>query len=374
MNVGSRTMQFARKPPKLGLRILARVVLVGMTLGLSVAAGEIVVRLVSPQPASWLDIYRLNSAPPYALKQYARSFCDTGESKWTVYTDGEGHRTSSYPPRDEKPGATRVLMIGDSFTFGSGVDHEHTFVGLLDGCDDRYQFINAGVNGYGPTQYRQVLEQEIGREPAPCLVIVATFLGNDIYDCIWSKNFPMRNGILGNPGGLWSWIKRRSHLYRLIARTWHQVTSRRRSSVQLEASLFSATSWEGGDLDRGIRIYEQEFARMAEICVRRKIRLFACIIPTASAVEAAEAPFRVIGGTLDHELPARKVRSIFERLGIPNIDLTSSLAEMGRKRTYFPHDGHLTPLGNRVIAENIRMEVRNLKDVVEFSRFRPEPR
>jgi hypothetical protein len=307
-----------------------------------------------------LAVYRANSSPPFALERNVRYLCDTGESRWVVYTDDAGHRTSAYPSRVDKPEGARVLLIGDSFTFGYGVDYEDSFAGLLAGYEDRYQFINAGVEAYGPGQYRQVLEQEIGNEPFPQLVIVVTFLGNDIYDCISDKRVPVRDGVLGNPGGLKSWVKRHSHLYRLIAASWHRVMPGRFD--QPYAELFNAACWEDSDLARGILIYQQEFARMAEICAARKIRLCACIIPTANAVEATEVGVttsQTLGRTLDYELPARKVCSVFEKLGIPYVDATSSLAESGNKKTYFQYDGHLTPLGHRIVADVMRTKLLN---------------
>ncbi len=348
---------------RIGRRILGRVLLLGMSFGLSVALCEVIVRTVAPQPPSWLNVYRANPSPPYALARNVRDYCDTGESRWFVYTDEAGHRASAYPSRVDKPEAAKVLLIGDSFTFGHGVNYEDSFAGILDRSEKRYQFINAGVGGYGPSQYRQVLEQEIGTEPFPQLVIVITFLGNDIYDCIWDKHVTVRNGVLGNPGGLKSWIKRYSHLYRFIAASWHRVMPVQQRFGQLEAKLFNAACWEDGDLARGILIYQQEFGRMAEICAARKIGLCACIIPTANAVKATEVGVTTsqsLGRTLDYELPARKVRLVFETLGIPYVDATSSLAESGHKKTYFQYDGHLTPLGHRIVADVMRTKLLNL--------------
>jgi hypothetical protein len=170
---------------KIRRRNLGRLLLLGMSFGLSVALCEVIVRTVAPQPPSLLDIYRANPSPPYVLERNVRAYCDTGETRYVVYTDEAGHRTSADPSRVDRPEAAKVLLIGDSFTFGQGVNYEDSFAGLLDRSEERYQFINAGVGSFGPSQYRQVLEQEIGNERFPQFVIVITFLGNDIYDCIW---------------------------------------------------------------------------------------------------------------------------------------------------------------------------------------------
>ena len=85
-------------------------------------------------------------------------------------------------------------------------------------------------------------------------------------------------------------------------------------------------------------------------------RCAACIIPTENAVKAASAttsPPPASGGTLDYELPARKVAAVFDGLAIPHVDMTSALARLGHEHAYFRHDGHLTPAGNRVVADTI---------------------
>jgi hypothetical protein len=165
---------------------------------------------------------------------------------------------------------------------------------------------------------------------------------------------------LVSQSGLKSWIKRHSHLYRLIAASWHRIMPVQESFDQLEAKLFDPACWQAGDLTQAIVIYQQEFARMAEICALKKIDLCVCIIPTAHAVRAAEVggnSSQVLGRALDTELPARKVHLLFEKLGIAYVDTTSSLADLGSKKTYFQYDGHLTPLGHRVVADVIRTKV-----------------
>ena len=57
----------------------------------------------------------------------------------------------------------------------------------------------------------------------------------------------------------------------------------------LDRRLYDEAKWEDGDLERGARIYQTEFSRIARICAREKIRLAACIIPTADSVEALRA-------------------------------------------------------------------------------------
>lgn len=253
-------------------------------------------------------------------------------------------------------------MIGDSFTFGQGVDYEDSFAGILDRSQRGYQVINAAVGAYGPVEYRQALEQELKSGPPPRLVLVTTFLGNDVTDCV-RKQISSPEWITSQPGGLRNWIKRRTHLYRLVSKCWHLLVPDPNTFTQFERNLYIPAPWEEGDLKRGLLIYQEEFARIVKICASRNIMLRACIIPTEKAVKAARARTSTqpaSDGTLDYELPKRKVAAVFDKLAIPHVDTTAALARLGYEHAYFRHDGHLTPAGNRVVADTIQAAFLNL--------------
>ena len=94
---------------KIRRRNLGRLLLLGMSFGLSVALCEVIVRTVAPQPPSLLDIYRANPSPPYVLERNVRAYCDTGETRYVVYTDEAGHRTSADPSRVDRPPRANML-------------------------------------------------------------------------------------------------------------------------------------------------------------------------------------------------------------------------------------------------------------------------
>lgn len=109
--------------------------------------------------------------------------------------------------------AFRILVLGDSVTFGWGVRGEDTFVSQLANLlatlypGQHIEVINAGVSGYGTWQELKWLE-ETGLGLSPDLVIVQTHL-NDAADNLW--------GTLGQEAD-GSWLTRVSMLARLVAR------------------------------------------------------------------------------------------------------------------------------------------------------------
>jgi len=83
------------------------------------------------------------------------------------------------------PGTTRVLFLGDSFTYGYGVDDEETIPRLIEKeCHARFrnvEVINAGFHGSSPMQYDLYL-RKIGYSLNPDIVVVLLYVGNDLAD------------------------------------------------------------------------------------------------------------------------------------------------------------------------------------------------
>jgi lysophospholipase L1-like esterase len=114
-----------------------------------------------------------------------------------------------------KPSDTfRILVLGDSVTFGWSLRGEDTYTSQLASLlatlrpNQRVEVINAGVSGYGTWQELRWL-QETGLALDPDVIIVQTHL-NDAADNLW--------GTLGWQQDSDSWLVHTSMLARLISR------------------------------------------------------------------------------------------------------------------------------------------------------------
>jgi len=85
------------------------------------------------------------------------------------------------------PGRTRVVMLGDSITFGYGVRDGETFSAVLEALDPRREVVNLGVQGYGTDQELLKLERE-GLAYAPDVVVLNVCLANDLLDNAAAKS------------------------------------------------------------------------------------------------------------------------------------------------------------------------------------------
>jgi len=101
-----------------------------------------------------------------------------------------GYRGALHP-YEKTPGKTRLLMLGDSITFGSGVRDYETFSYLLEHRLDRYEVVNLAVQGYGTDQELLVLEHE-GLRYHPNVVVLNVCIANDPLDNFLPSSWYLR--------------------------------------------------------------------------------------------------------------------------------------------------------------------------------------
>lgn len=328
------------------------------SLALVAAAGlaELGLRWLAPQPISWLSIYAEDDVLPYRLAPGAAQHVDTGETRWDVYVDAHGYRTEA-PDRQALAGGPFLLGIGDSFAFGHGCDQAQSLYGLLDRALEGTTVVNAAVPGYGPTQYRQVLERHLGR-PGLSGVVVTSFLGNDFHDAIWNKDRPITDGALGATAGRRYWIKKTSHLYRFLSARAHALGfGRGESDLLLNAELMTPEAWFDGRLAEAERVYAEELERIRDLCREHELPLFVVLLPARTSVDdelcaASVAAAALAPDTWQRDLPTQKAAAICARLNVAYLE-TSELLGALPPPLYFRFDGHLRPEVTRALAGHL---------------------
>ena len=161
-------MQQPKPPLKIKLIAICLIMMV------SVVFLEVAVRLII-------------SIPPETVPRHIGQFDE--QLGWSLVPNSYGistrtgqaveYRINSKGLRDDettyaKPdNSYRIVIIGDSHTFGFGVPMEQHFTQLLEGYFDNVEVINLGVSGYGVDQFYWSLEQE-GLKYQPDLVIAVS--------------------------------------------------------------------------------------------------------------------------------------------------------------------------------------------------------
>jgi len=114
--------------------------------------------------------------PPFSEQHY-----ESADFRYSVYINSIGIRDRELPR--ERGDMYRVLAIGDSYTYGWGVDIENTWMRRLETLlrDEgrNIEILNLGKPGAGPPFYSELAEKAIPLL-RPDLVLVCLLQGNDI--------------------------------------------------------------------------------------------------------------------------------------------------------------------------------------------------
>jgi hypothetical protein len=108
-----------------------------------------------------------------------------GERRYRFYTNSLGFRDAGVREVPATSTMRRVLLIGDSFTEGIGVEFDESFAGRLSVAGlrrtDGIEFLNAGVASYSPTLYYKKVKYFLERGLRFDEVVVFSDV-SDVYD------------------------------------------------------------------------------------------------------------------------------------------------------------------------------------------------
>lgn len=239
-----------------------------------------------------------------------------------VHVDDAGRRVLA--ERVTESGRPTVVFVGDSFTFGWGVEAEDSFPHLIGRLLDA-DAVNLGVAGYGTDQeYLLLLEDGLPLGPE---AVVLTFCHNDFEEVMagrrygWTKprfHFEGERLVLSEAGARAPWLERRSLLYRSASLLLEQ-----RSRAPLEGARLSAAR----------RLVRHLIRSMAEESRRAGAKFL---------VLHAGDPW--LGPALDED-------------GVPQVDVGGALsrAAAGAEPVIFASDHlHWNVRGHRAVAESLR--------------------
>lgn len=207
------------------------------------AVGEIFMRLFAPQPM----LPRYVTATSYGIRGNTPSqnyWHKAPEYRVNIRTNSKGIRADREIPYEKPPGMRRILLLGDSFGMGYGVNLEDTFlsrlVASLDAAGVRCEGVNLSVSGYGTAEELVALEEE-GFRYEPDLVIIA-WHSTDYEDNIRSDLYALEDGRLVRKNETYlPAVKSRELFFRLAAFRWLAVHSHLYCCLREKAAVFVKT-------------------------------------------------------------------------------------------------------------------------------------
>ncbi len=167
---------------------------------------ELFVRLFMPQVKLYGTTRTLLRDPAFG-KTYGWVPDATGVSfSAPVRINHEGFRDLGGPAVAD----TSLLLIGDSVTFGVGVEAESTFAGLLQQAHPRMRVINSGVVGYSLEDYHELVDYLLARDTTIRRAVICYAL-NDFEQNLSREQTPQPfsdiRGFFGQRSKLYVWLK-----------------------------------------------------------------------------------------------------------------------------------------------------------------------
>lgn len=143
---------------------------------------ELAVRIFCPQVQTE-PLFQYNEDTITSLRKNATVISTGPEYKVTYMMNSKGLRSPEYSyPKDK--GIIRILGLGDSYTFGIGVEEKDTYLKKLEEMlaarfqkERKIEMINTGVGGWGTTQQLIYLQKE-GLKYTPDLIILGFFVND----------------------------------------------------------------------------------------------------------------------------------------------------------------------------------------------------
>ncbi len=335
-------------------RLVFRLIAVSVASACSLAIGELVVLLsgvnndfrmtssseIIPRSGGPYDLLPHGFVPHASIRYtYAtnpRGYFDQHDSITHTF-NSEGWRDSE---RDiEKPvNVIRILGLGDSYTFGQGVKHEHLFLSLLGPllesqiAGKQIETINTGQPGYNTSMQKQLLERR-GLDYRPDVVLLS-FVPNDVEPDIYTDRPKVEFFTeFTTSYAQGDWLSQYSELWMLARRKYLQ---HRTADSYLRKSINSYLN-EPEKWDR----CRDALAGIQDLCKQKDCKLAITIFPFFVNLNG-EYPFEPIH---DH------VRSFCKETQIPVLDLREIFRDFeGPELWVHPTDQHPNELAHRIAA------------------------
>jgi lysophospholipase L1-like esterase len=339
--------------------------LIAVILGFGIAFGlaEIGVRMFCPQetgPPRFAFDPVLGEIPvPQQKGRQQRP----GVYDFTYSNNSKGFRGSrEYGPK--QPGQVRILLLGDSFTYGLGVNDDQTFGAVLErGLRAQHldaEVINAGVPGKG-TDYQLKFFQAAGAGLQPDLTVLC-FFPNDFEDNARGDYFtvgpqgelsakslqPVQGGLksLLNHFPGYNWLISWSQAANLVkqAMVTYLVKHAKGSGPAAAGLVVSYAGVNNFANEANRKLTNIYLAQLMEQVKQAGSRLLVVYIPLAAQVEAYR-------GKPEASPDEQALKEIIAARGGALLSLTPVLAAAPEPvgRLYYA-EGHWTPKAHQVVG------------------------
>ncbi len=282
----------------------------------------------------------------------------------------------------EKPAdKTRILMLGDSFTMGKGVEDNETFTVLLEeslnrkltGCNEKsVELLNAGVDGYAPILSYIYLKREL-LHLSPDMIVLNLDMNDLVGEAVYRKEakFGTDGEIIGvlppKDGTLMerfrSWSERNMYFTRLIFIYVNELFNYNHDvrSIVAQANYEVLAHTLANDTinrdDQWSDLFES-IMKIKSIADERDIEFLLTTYPHSHQVNDREGIPGRYQFVPENAKLSDKSLDIINGFAVENSIAFASMVPIfraydGEELLYFHYDTHWTPAGQKLMATGL---------------------
>lgn len=370
------------------------------SLGVTLLALEGAVRLFYTPSPRVIDFFNLRTSAYYQVDETVgwRPRPNTSGRHVNPASFDSTFTTNSRGLRDrehsiEKPSGTRrVVVLGDSFAWGFGVNDEAVFPRVLESHLPAVEVINLGVTGYGLREEFAYLRLE-GMRYQPDLVILALCMNDLPADRPQPESTPSdgNNGnspqtlrgdshahhgafhrlkeSLASHSVLYSFVISRINtnrsLIRLLVRL--RLKAQLAGFEDLDPNLRPALRHYPPELEVAFVHVEDQLRVMRDYLRSANVGFLVALIPSLQAVDRRNFEQSIAYSEFgpedfDLERPYKRLLALGEAEGIPMAHPLPLFRERhaGGQQLYLPREMHFSPEGHRLFAAALVQPVRTI--------------
>lgn len=278
---------------------------------------------------------------------------------------------------------TSYAIIGDSFTFGVGVNDKETFVALLD-KNIEASFVNYSVPGYSTDQQLLLIKRLLGQggianHSAANHLVLVLYLGNDIFDNM--RAYPLQADH-GKP--YFKQVNKKLFLKNTPVPLTPKPAAVRKETISDivlgdDSKNGTKTNWFSQlELSRRLGLFQFSFTltddemkkrfapslkllsallgEMEKELTKNNVSLSIALLPGRTYVEHAES----LSAQYQNYFRKQIITWYENSASIKTIDLATQLRALndsGIEHLYYPNEGHLTKLGHRHLADYLATQL-----------------
>lgn len=337
-------------------RILVNVIITLSAIIVITAVTEIGIRLFMPWKHFAATVNTWDAEVGTKQMPNAKGFvvCPEYEIDMIINSKGLRDREFTY----QKPERTeRILVLGDSFACGYGVQTEETFAKVLEdllnsdaGTSSNWEVLNGAIGSTGTAHQLSFFKTE-GHKYDPDYVVLCFCLSNDFWDNITSGLYSLQDGELVKHDApltgarkiqrYTNWIPgyntmfARSHLLNFVK---YRVSAHHRHNL---SSRIQETHTESEIVEDEEEITQALVLSLSDACADIGCRFILTVVPSYD--------------DCDFDGETTRLVRYATAVGIPFVDVRPRLRRAMQEgvRVHYKRDGHWTRDGHRLAAETL---------------------